>query len=75
MTKFPAVFHRFLLEYSDWSEYSEYSEYSDCSEYSEYSDYSEYPSTRSGPIILVELSALPLIPTLLMTYSYGLYHT
>ena len=56
MTKFPAVFHRFLLEYSDWSEYSEYS---DCSEYSDYSDYSEYSSTLSGPIILVELSALP----------------
>ena len=53
MTKFPAVFHRFLLEYSDWSEYSEYSDYSD------YSDYSEYSSTLSSPIILVELSALP----------------
>ena len=66
MTKFPAVFHHFLLEYSDWS---------DCSEYSEYSDYSEYSSTLSSPIIMVELSALPLIPTFLMTYSYGLYHT
>ena len=53
MTKFPAVFHRFLLEYSDWSEYSEYSDYSD------YSDYSEYSSTLSSPIIMVELSALP----------------
>lgn len=72
MTKFPAVFHRFLLEYSDWSEYSEYT---DCSEYSDYSDYSEYSSTLSSPIIMVELSALPLIPTFLMTYFYGLYHT
>ena len=56
MTKFPAVFHRFLLEYSDWSEYSDCSEYSD---YSDYSDYSEYSSTLSSPIIMVELSALP----------------